>query len=252
MRVVVFEERYERRSDRNHLSRRYVHVVDTVVRDLADEVAVAHHYAVLDETVVLVERLARLRYHVSVLLVGGQVIYYIGDLVGGLVHLAVRRFDIPVLVDTSIARQRGNKTDVLTFGRFDRAHTRIVRVVNVSNLERDVLAVETAGTERGKLASVRKLGNRVGLVHKLRELRRAEKLFNRARHGADVDKRLRRQLGVGLDLHALAHDALQARHTDAELVLQKLAHTAHSAVAEVVDIVARAEPAVQAHNVVDG
>ena len=112
--------------------------------------------------------------------------------------------------------------------------------MNVTHLEGNVLAVKTARTERGKLALVRQLGNGVGLVHELRELRRAEKLFYSARHGADVDKRLRGKLRVRLYLHALAHDALQPRHTDTELVLQKLADAAHAAVAEVVDVVNRA------------
>lgn len=131
---------------------------------------------------------------------------------------AVRRFDIAVLVDTRVARQRRNKTDVLPFGRFYRTHTRIVRVVNVTNLERNVLAVKTAGTQSGQLAAVRKLGNRVGFVHELRKLRRPEKLFYRARHGTNVNKRLRRNFGLRLNLHALAHDAFQTRHADTELV----------------------------------
>ena len=44
-----------------------------------------------------------------------------------------------------------------------------------------------------------------------------------------------------LNGHALADDALQAGEADAELVLQQLAHAAQAAVAEVVDVVRRAD-----------
>ncbi len=251
VRVVVLEERDERRCDRDHLSRRNVDIIYTIARNLAYKVAVTHHDARLDEPIVLVERLARLRYHVSVLLVGGQIIDYIGDAMIYLIDPAIRRFDVSALVDTGIARKRRYKTYVLTFGRLDRAHTRVVRIVNVTHLESDVLAVETAGSQCRKLALVRKLRYRVGLVHELRELRRAEKLFDRARNGTHVYERLRRKLGLALYLHALSHDAFQSRHADAELILQKLAHRTHSAVAQVIDVVARAEPVMQAHDVID-
>ncbi len=55
-----------------------------------------------------------------------------------------------------------------------------------------------------------------------------------------------------LEGHALADDALHAGKADAELVLQKLAHAADAAVAEVVDIVGSADAVGQAAEVVHG
>ena len=55
--------------------------------------------------------------------------------------------------------------------------------------------------------------------------------------GPDVDQRLRRDRLDVLGGHALAHDPLHARETDAHLVLDELADRAHAAVAEVVDVV---------------
>ena len=84
---------------------------------------------------------------------------------------------------------------------------------------------------------MRDLGQRVGLVHELRKLRRAEELAHRGRSGLRVDQVLRHD-GVDLDRrHALLDGALHAQQTDAVLVLHQLADRAHAAVAEVVDVV---------------
>ncbi len=52
--------------------------------------------------------------------------------------------------------------------------------------------------------------------------------------------------------HALADDALHTGEADAELVLQQLAHAAQAAVAQMVDVVGRADAVGQAVQVVDG
>ena len=80
-------------------------------------------------------------------------------------------------------------------------------------------------------------GERVGLVHELRELRGSEELLHRRDDGADVDQGLRRDRLDVLGRHALADDALHAGQAGAELVLDQLADRADAAVAEVVDVV---------------
>ncbi len=55
-----------------------------------------------------------------------------------------------------------------------------------------------------------------------------------------------------LNGHALFDHALQARKADADLVLQKLAHRAQAAVAEMVDVVHIADAVEQAELVADG
>ena len=82
-----------------------------------------------------------------------------------------------------------------------------------------------------------KLCKRIVLIHELRKLRRSEKFLYCCNNGADIDKRLRRDNIKLLNTHALAHTALHARNTDAELILQKLTHAAQTAVAQMVNIV---------------
>ena len=78
---------------------------------------------------------------------------------------------------------------------------------------------------------------RVGLVHELRELRRAEELAHRGRRRLGVDQVVRHHR-VDLDrAHALADRALHAQQADAVLVLHQLADRAHAAIAEMVDVV---------------
>ena len=112
-----------------------------------------------------------------------------------------------------------------------------MRVVNVSNLERRAVAVQAARAQRGQAALVGQLGQRVRLIHELRELRRTEELLDRRGNRADVNQLLRLDLALVLHAHALANHALQTRQTDADLVLEQLAHGAQAAVAEVVDVV---------------
>jgi len=84
---------------------------------------------------------------------------------------------------------------------------------------------------------VRETRQRVHLVHELRQLRGSEELFDCRHDRTNVDERLGcDRLGI-LRRHALAHDALHARQTDAHLVLDELAHRTDAAVREVVLVV---------------
>ena len=80
-------------------------------------------------------------------------------------------------------------------------------------------------------------GERVRLVHELRQLRGAEELLQRRHDRADVDDRLRRDRVGVLGREALAHDALHAVEADPERLLDQLADGAQAAVAEVLVLV---------------
>ena len=126
--------------------------------------------------------------------------------------------------------------------------------VHVTDLEAGALTRQTTRAERRQAATVGQTRERVGLVHELRQLRRAEELLDRGHHRADVDQRLRRDRLDVLRGHALANDALHAGQTDADLVLDQFADGTQTPVAEVVDVV-RLIPLlarVQAAEVFDG
>ena len=109
--------------------------------------------------------------------------------------------------------------------------------MHVAHVETGALAAQTAGTERRQRALVRQFGERVGLLHELRELRRAEELADGGDDRADVDQRHRRHVVRLADRHALLDDALGAAQADAQLVLDQFADGLDAAVAEVVDVI---------------
>ena len=153
-------------------------------------------------------------------------------------HLAVGRLDEAELVDARVARQRRDQADVRTFRRLNRADAPVVRRVHVADLEPGALARETARPERRQTALVRNLGQRVGLVHELRELRRPEELANRGHDRLRVDQVVRhRRRHFLVDRHLLLDGALHPDQPDAELVLEQLAYRADAAVAQVIDVV---------------
>ena len=237
--VVVLEERNERRRNGDYLLRRYVEVVELLRVDLYGVVLVTDVDAAgrgRDDVAVLVHREVGASDIVFVLFVRGE----IGDLFRDLSvdYLAARADEEAVFVYAREGRERGDESDVRAFRRFYRADAAVVRVVDVAGFESGAFARKASGAERGEAAAVRKLGERVRLVHELRELARAEEFAERRGYRADVDEVLRhRGREVGRRRHAFARDALHAEQPDADLVLEQLADGAHAAVAEVVDVV---------------
>src|SRR4051812_49586279 len=112
-----------------------------------------------------------------------------------------------------------------------------MRRMDVAYLDGGALARQAAGAERRQATTVPKAGQRVRLVHELRQLRGAEELLLRGHDRADVDDRLRRDRVGVLGGEALAHDPLHAVEADPEGLLDQLAHGAQAAVAEVLVLV---------------
>ena len=99
---------------------------------------------------------------------------------------------------------------------------------------------------------MRDFGERIRLIHELRELRRTEELLDRRDDRLGVDQVVRhRRVDVLMDRHLLLDRALHADEADAELVLEQLADRADAAVAEVVDVVDAADVLAEAEQVVD-
>ena len=97
-----------------------------------------------------------------------------------------------MLGDLGVGGQRADQTDVRTLRGLDRAHAPVMGGVRREDLDRGALARQPAGAERREAAAVGQAGQRVGLVHELRQLRGAEELLQRRHDRADVDDRLRR------------------------------------------------------------
>ena len=84
---------------------------------------------------------------------------------------------------------------------------------------------------------MREAGERVGLVHELRQLRGPEELLQGRHDRPDVDDRLGRDRVGVLGREALAHDPLHPVEPDPECLLDQLADRPQAAVAEVLVLV---------------
>ena len=142
-----------------------------------------------------------------------------------------------MLVDPRVGGERRDETDVRTLWGLDRADAAVVGRVYVADLEARALAGQAPRSEGRETTLVRDLGERVGLVHELGELRAPEELLDHGRDRLGVDQVVRHQVLDFLQAHALLDGALHPDQADAVLVLQELAHGADAAVAEVVDVV---------------
>jgi len=106
-----------------------------------------------------------LRYNVFLFFIGGEIHDLGGDVT--VFHDTVRRFDETEVVDSGIACQRTNETNVGALRGFDGAHAAVVREVNISNFEASTFAGQTTRSERRKATTVSKARQRVDLVHEL-------------------------------------------------------------------------------------
>ena len=166
--IVVLKERNQRRRNRDQLLRCHVHEIDPVRLEQRVVVALPAQDQVLDEFPVLIQLRIGLCHRVALFLAGGQPAD-IGSRLAVL-HHPVRRLDEAKVVDPPVGRQTRDQADVRAFRRLDRTHPAILRVVHVANLEPGALAGEAARPEGREPPLVGQLGERVRLVHELRQL----------------------------------------------------------------------------------
>src|SRR5258705_443254 len=113
----------------------------------------------------------------------------------------------------------------------------VVRRVYVAHFKSCPFPGKAARSKGGDAPLVGDLRQRIGLVHELRQLARAEELFDRRGDRFGVDQVMRHEV-LGLRLRQpLLDGALDAHQARAELVLRELADRAYAPVAEVVDVV---------------
>ena len=119
--------------------------------------------------------------------------------------------------------------------------------MHIAHFESGAIPTETTWPKCGQATLVRQLGQRIRLIHKLRELRAAKEIAN---HGAEclrIDQLLRRH-AVDVDVkqrHALLHQPLGPGQADAALVGQQFAHRADTPAAQVINVVQSAFAATQ-------
>ena len=233
--VAVLEEGNQRRGHGYRLARRNVHVLDALALHQRGLVAVADPHQRLGESAFVRQPGVGLGNDVLAFLDGREVIDDVGDLAVG--HPPVRRFQDAVFVGARVDGERVDQPDVRAFRGLDRTHAAVMRGMHVAHLEAGPLAGQAAGAQRRDAPLVGGLGQRIVLVHELRELVRTEKFLDGRRYRLGVDHLLRHEAVAFGHGEALLDRPLHARQALAQRVFGHLAHAAHAAVAEVVDVV---------------
>ena len=233
--VVVFEERNQGGRNRHKLLGRYVDQIHGFGRVEHEFPGFPCGNQIIHKAPFIVQLRVGLRHGVTHFFGRGHIDHVVGDLA---VHnLAIRGLDEAILVDPREGREAVDQTNVLTFRRFNRAHPAIMGRVNVAHFKARAFACQTARPKGRKTALVRDFRQRVGLVHELRQLRRAEEFAYRSRSRFRVDQVLRHDR-VDLDRrHAFLDRPLHPEQTDAVLVFHQFADRPDATVAEVVDVV---------------
>ena len=245
VRVIVFQERNERCGDRNELLGRNVHERDLFTVGDQEFARFPRRNLLFNKAAIGGQLSVRLRDRVLGFFHGRQ----IDDIAGHLAvdDAAIRRFDEAIFVDAAERGQRVDETDVRAFRRFNRADAAVVRRVNVADFEACTLTCQTAWSKCGHTTLMRHFRQRVGLIHELRQLRRAEE-FTDSRHSRlGVDHVVRHHRRNIDRRHTLLNSALHAEQADAILVFQKLTDRADTTVTEVIDIVDFALAVLQIH-----
>ena len=154
-----------------------------------------------------------------------------------LIQHPVGSLDKTVFINPRIGCQGVDQTDIGTFRGLNGAHTAIVCVVYVTNLETGTVSGQTARAQGRQTALVGQLRQWVVLIHKLGQLGASEKFLHCRRDRLNVDQGLRRDSLHILSSHTLSDYTLHTGQTDPVLILKQLAHRTDTAVSQMVDIV---------------
>ncbi|MPM52374.1 hypothetical protein SDC9_99133 [bioreactor metagenome] len=119
--------------------------------------------------------------------------------------------------------------------------------VHVTHFEASALARQTARAKGRHAALVGDFGQRVGLVHELRQLRCAEEFLQSSRDRLGVDQVVRHQRLLFRLAQTFLHSLFDTCQTGAVLVFSQLTHATHAAIAQVVDVVDFALAVAQIH-----
>ena len=240
--VVVLQERDHRRRHRYYLLRRDVHQIHAIPREHGDLSAdtSGSHLLVL-EVAVLGQRLVGLRDDEELFLVGREILDLIGDSVVLLIYDPVRSLYETILVDHTIGGQRTDQANVWTFWSLDRAHSAVMRLMDISDFESGSLSGKSSRTQRRQSSLMGQFRQWIVGIHELRQLGTSEEFLDGSRHRTDVHQILRAGILIVLGRHPFSDHSLHSGKTDTDLILQKFSDCTESSVAQMVDIIHTAD-----------
>ena len=110
-------------------------------------------------------------------------------------------------------------------------------IVNVSHFETGTLTRKTAGTKSRHTTFMRHLGQRIGLVHKLRKSIGTEEGIDDRWNSFGVDQIDRGKHLIVAHIHSFTNRTRHTSESHTELVIELFTDRTHTTIAQVVDIV---------------
>ena len=101
-------------------------------------------------------------------------------------HLAIRRLDEAQGIDAGMGCQAADQSDVGPLRCLNRADTPVVAIVHVAHIEAGPFTSQPTRSQCRQSAFMGQFRQRIGLLHKLRELAGAKELANDCNYRADV------------------------------------------------------------------
>ncbi len=214
----MLQEGNQRSGNRHDLRRRHIHVFHAVAGRQHEFVLIATRDQFIEQLALFVDGGIGLRDDVLAFLDRRQEFNVVGHAAVG--DLAIGRFEKAVLVGASVKRKRVDQADVRAFRCLDRADAPIMGRMHVANFKAGPLASQTTRSKRGNTALVGDLGERIGLIHELRQLAGTEEFAHRSGNRLGIDQIVRHQVfGLGLG-QTLLDSTLDPYQTGTELIFR--------------------------------
>ena len=136
--IIILKEWDQRRSHRKYHLRRNVHIIEHSSFVFLCLFAETTGYILSDEISVLIQRLISLCYMVIILFICSHIYNLVCDtriLRIGFINYTVWSLHEAILIDSCIRCKGVDQTNVRTFRCLNRAHSSVMRVVDISYLE---------------------------------------------------------------------------------------------------------------------
>ena len=155
-------------------------------------------------------------------------------------HRPVGGFNKPQPVNPRVSRQAAQQPDVRPLRRLNGADAPVVRSVDIPHIKARPLPRQPAPTQGRKTPLVRQLGQRVGLIHKLRQLVPPEKLPDGAGYRPHINQLVRYGiLRLFQPRHPILHHPVHPQQPHPNLIPDQLAGHPHPPVPQMVNVVPR-------------
>ena len=238
-----------------HFLGRYIHVIKHGLGIFLCLFTVTAGYGIPYEMPFRVQGLIRLGHMIIIFLVSRH-IHNVFRNPGvsriGFVNLTVGRFHETVLINSCIACQGVDQTDIGSFRSLDRAHSSVVGIMYVTYLETCTVTAQTTGSQRGQTSLMGQLAQRVILIHELGQLGGTEEFLNSSLYRFDVDQNLRGNFFRIMSGHSFTNHSFHPGQTDTVLVLEQFAHSPDTSVAQMIDIVIVSDAVFQMDIIING